>query len=393
MSRRRRFRLSPAFQRFFARESSAGFLLALCTVIALLIANSPLGPGYAEFLHGYIGPLSLHHWINDGLMVIFFFVVGMEIKRELVEGELASPRQAALPIAAALGGMAGPALIYLALNPAGSAASGWGIPMATDIAFAVAALSLFGKRVPLSLKVFLLALAIVDDLGAVLVIAFFYTEHIAGPYLGLAALAIGAIALMKEAGIGRYPPYILVGALLWYAVLKSGVHATIAGVLLGLFTPLRFEGKGRAPHPEPLSDLVHRLHPFVNFLIMPIFALANAGVRLVGGEEGIMQNPVFLGVAGGLLLGKPLGILLFSGLSVFFKFAELPRGVRWAQLAGVGFLGGIGFTMALFVSNLALDPAHEVYAKAGIIAASTLAGLAGAALLHAVLPAGGRGAS
>jgi Na+:H+ antiporter, NhaA family len=359
--------------------------------VALVLANSPFGAAYEHLIHEQVGPLTLHQWINDGLMVIFFFVVGMEIKRELVEGELASPRQAALPIAAAVGGMAGPALVYLFFNRSGDAAEGWGIPMATDIAFAVAALSLFGKRVPAALKIFLLALAIVDDLGAVLVIAFFYTSNIAGPYLGLAALTLGAIALMKEAGVGRYPPYLALGGLLWFAILKSGVHATIAGVLLGLFTPLRFEGReGPAPHPEPLGDLVHRLHPYVNLFIMPIFALVNAGVRLVGGEKGasgsILEHPVFAGVALGLLLGKPLGIFAVSYASVGLKLASLPRGVRWGQLFGVGCLGGIGFTMALFVTNLALDPALEVYAKAAILAASALAGVLGAVILFVSLP-------
>ncbi|RZA06630.1 MAG: Na+/H+ antiporter NhaA, partial [Proteobacteria bacterium] len=360
-----------------------------CTLFALIIANSPLGAAYDSFFHLKVGPFSLQHWINDGLMVVFFFVVGMEIKRELVEGELSSFQQAVLPFAAAVGGMVGPALIYLSLNHDYPFSRGWGIPMATDIAFAVAALSIFAKRVPAALKIFLLALAIVDDLGAVVVIALFYTNQINAIFLLLAAAAFGLVFLLRRIGVGHYAAYVGLGILMWAAVLGSGVHATIAGVLMGLATPLKFGTKARpARHPKPLDDLLHRLHPWVSFAIMPAFALANAGVRIVGVElpEPILSHGVFLGVSAGLLLGKPIGILLVTGLCVALRLGKLPRGVGWFELFGVALLAGIGFTMALFISNLALYPEQEIYSKAGILLASTLAAVAGVLVLHFALP-------
>lgn len=375
--------LRPGLRFFFAHEASPTYLLGFCTLLALGLANSPWRESYAGFLHAAVGPLSVHEWINDGLMAVFFFVVGMEIKRELVEGELASRKRAALPIAAAVGGMLGPALFYLAFNPAGPAARGWGVPMATDIAFAAAALSFFGKRVPAPLKIFLLAFAIVDDLGAVVVIALFYTGQIAVPFLGLAALFTVFILLSRNLGVRAYGWYVLLGAGLWFAVLRSGVHATIAGVLLGVLTPLSFESR-RGGRTEPLADLISALHPYVSFLIMPLFALANAGVSFAGGFS--LADPVPLGVITGLVLGKPLGILLFASLAAAAGIAQLPRGVRWRDLAGVACLGGIGFTMALFVAHLAFDEASETTAKAAILAASALAWLIGAAWLAAVLP-------
>ncbi|MCO5143848.1 MAG: Na+/H+ antiporter NhaA, partial [Oligoflexia bacterium] len=266
---------------FVKTEASSGIILAICTIIALVLANSPVSEQYHSFLHIKILGLSIHHWINDGLMALFFFVVGMEIKRELLIGELSTPKQAALPIVAAIGGMVGPALIYYILNPEYPNVKGWGIPMATDIAFAVGVLSFFGKRVPFPLKIFLLALAIVDDLGAVLVIAFFYSKGISGPYLGFAALAIGAMVLIKRVGIRNYAVYWVIGAIVWFMVLKSGVHATIAGVLIGLLTPLEYpREKGSKETYSPLQDMIHHLHPYVSYGIMPIFALSNAGVTL-----------------------------------------------------------------------------------------------------------------
>lgn len=375
-------------ERFLALEAASGILLALCTVVALILANSPWSGAYESFLHAKVAGLSVHHWINDGLMTVFFFVVGMEIKRELVHGELASPRQAALPIAAAIGGMVGPALLYLMFNPALPNLRGWGIPMATDIAFAVGVLSFFGARVPLPLKVFLLALAIVDDLGAVLVIAFFYTSEISGPFLGLAALALAGIVLLKEAGVGRYAVYGLLGLIAWYGVLRSGVHATIAGAVIGLLTPVAFEAKrGGKASTRPLDQLVHALHPYVGFFIMPIFALANAGVRVEGADaSALLHHPIFAGVALGLLIGKPVGILLTCAFAVATGMASLPRGVRWSQLLGVGLLGGIGFTMALFVSALALSPDQAIYSKTGILTGSLAAAVAGSLVLYFTLP-------
>jgi Na+:H+ antiporter, NhaA family len=365
-------RLKSYLARFFATEASSGILLAIATLLAMLVANSRLSGGYFELLHTYFFGLSLQHWINDGLMVIFFFVVGMEIKRELMAGELSNPKQAALPIAGALGGMIAPALIYFWLNPQYPESRGWGIPMATDIAFALGVLSFFGRRVPFPLKIFLLALAIVDDLGAVLVIAFFYTKEIAGPFLGFAALGLGATVLLKKAGIRSYLPYIALGVGVWYCVLRSGVHATVAGVLLGFLTPLEFR------QDKPLEDLVHRIHPWMSFFIMPIFALANAGVSLDGADLRVLAaNTIFQGVGLGLLIGKPIGIVAFAWLAVKMKIAQLPRGIDWGDMLGVGFLGGIGFTMALFVSSLALYPEQEIFSKTGILLGSLAATVAG----------------
>jgi NhaA family Na+:H+ antiporter len=369
-------RLKSYLARFFATEASSGALLALATIAAMAVANSPASESYFHLLHTEAFGLSLHHWINDGLMVIFFFVVGMEIKREMVAGELSNPKQAALPIAGALGGMIAPALIYYWLNPQYPESRGWGIPMATDIAFAVGILSFFGRRVPFPMKIFLLALAIVDDLGAVLVIAFFYTKEIAGPYLGFAALGLGATVLLKKAGIRSYIPYVAAGIAVWYCVLRSGVHATVAGVLLGFLTPLEFR------QDKPLEDLVHKIHPWMSLLIMPVFALANAGVNLEGAElSALADSSIFQGVGLGLLLGKPIGIVGLAWLAVKMKIAQLPRGIDWGDMLGVGFLGGIGFTMALFVSSLALYPEQEIYSKTGILIGSLAAIVAGCAIL------------
>jgi NhaA family Na+:H+ antiporter len=369
------------FEAFFALEASSSFLLAGFTIIAMILANSGLQESYFHFLHLKFIGLSLHHWINDGLMVIFFFVVGMEIKRELVVGELKSAKQAALPIAGAIGGMVGPALIYYFLNPEYPQSRGWGIPMATDIAFAVGVLSFFGKRIPLPLKIFLLALAIVDDLGAVLVIAFFYTNEISGPFLGLAALGIVSMVLIREVGIRQYWPYVLHGIFIWFFVLKSGVHATVAGVLIGLLTPLNFQPKkGEAFHP--LENLVHFLHPYVGYGIMPIFALANAGVSLSGVElSTVFGSTIFQGVALGLFVGKPIGILLACTIVVGIGWAQLPRGVGWFKMLGVGSLAGIGFTMALFVSSLALYPDQEIYSKTAILLGSVASAILGSIFL------------
>jgi NhaA family Na+:H+ antiporter len=386
-------RINGAFARFVALEAASTILLLVATVVALVLANSPLHDAYEHALHlplslrfGSLGlEMSVGHFVNDALMAIFFFVVGMEIKRELVRGELSSPSRAALPIFGALGGMIVPAAIYAALHWGGSALRGWGIPMATDIAFAVAALGIFGARVPPGLRVFLLALAIADDIGAVVVIALFYAAGLAPQWLAVAAAGLALCVFLPRFGVRSYGVYFLVGTLVWYATLRSGVHATIGGVLLGLLTPAR--PLAGAEH-APVDDLVHRLHPWVAFVIMPIFALCNAGVALDASSLGDTQmQRVAIAVVLGLLFGKPIGITLFAWLAVRSGVAELPSRVGWSQILGAGILAGIGFTVALFIAALAFEDARLIAgAKVGILAASLLATVLGAALLARVLP-------
>ena len=415
------------FQTFFRLQSASGILLLLSAVAALIWANSPAADSYFRLLNAKITvdvallsiskPLLL--WINDGLMAVFFFVVGLEIKREILMGELAAPKKAALSVAAAVGGMLVPAGIYSLLNAGGPGSAGWGIPMATDIAFTLGVIALLGRRVPLALKIFVTAVAIVDDLGAVLVIAIFYTEKLSLASLGIGAGFLLLLILFNFGGVRRPLPYVLLGIALWIAFLKSGVHATIAGVLLALTIPanrlidapeylLRVQGlvnefaedvrPGRNELTEdqrdavhslevvsenvgtPLSRLEHALHPWVAFFIMPVFALANAGVAM--GGEITMTNPVTLGVILGLLLGKQLGILIFSWLSVRLGIAALPGDASWRQMWGLSLLCGIGFTMSLFIASLAFaDPALLDNAKVGILTGSLLSGLVGAAIL------------
>jgi NhaA family Na+:H+ antiporter len=372
---------------FLKTEASSGIILALCATLAMIVANSSWAPEYFELLHVKFFGLSLQHWINDGLMAIFFFVIGMEIKKEILVGELSTVKKAVLPVAAAVGGMILPALIYFFFNPSAPSANGWGVPMATDIAFALGILTLFGKRVPLPLKIFLLALAIVDDLGAVLVIAIFYTKEIRIEGLLAAAGALGAMWFMRRMGIKSYLAYTAWGALAWFGVLFSGVHATVAGVLIGLLTPLTFKVSRESNTTySPLDTLVHWLHPWVSFGIMPIFAFANAGISLSGIEiSELIQNPIHQGIALGLLVGKPLGIFFFSRVSVLLRWGSLPSGISWNHIWGAGFLGGIGFTMALFISNLALAPEFEIFSKTGIIFGSLLSGLSGSLILALTL--------
>jgi NhaA family Na+:H+ antiporter len=426
-------RILQPFEKFAHTASSGGIVLLLCTVIALVWANSPWGASYHHLWETEIalgaGPfafrMSLHHLINDGLMAVFFFLVGLEIKREMLIGELASLRKAALPAAAALGGMVVPAALYFALNVGGPGAPGWGIPMATDIAFALGVLALLGDRVPAGLKIFLAALAIVDDIGAVLVIAFFYTEGVSWSALGAAGALLLFAAGANAAGVRRPWAYSLIGVALWGAVLASGVHATIAGVLLAMAIPSRtrinedeflhrarqsveeFE-EGCGPETTvltnqkqqeailtletlceqaqaPLQAAERKLHGIVAFGIMPLFALANAGVDLSGGDLGaVLASPVTLGILAGLLLGKPIGITLFSWAAVRLGFAELPRGVSWRLVHGAAWLGGIGFTMSIFVAGLAFPnaPALLTAAKLGVLAASLVAGTCGWLLLR-----------
>jgi NhaA family Na+:H+ antiporter len=424
--------LSP-FSRFMRQEAAGGIVLIVCAAAAFAWANSSWAPAYHHLLEMEVGlrfgpwttEYTLHHWINDGLMAVFFFLVGLEIKREVLVGELASPRHAALPAAAALGGMVVPALLYALLNAGGDGSRGWGVPMATDIAFVLGVMALMGPRVPVALKVFLTALAIVDDIGAVLVIAAFYTGDIRWSALGAGLLLLALLAAANRLGMRRPLPYVFVGIAVWAFFLISGVHATVAGVLLAFTIPGRTRidcgallehGRRALKHFEaaasggrsvlgdpaqhealleleevteaaqaPLQRIEHELQAVVAFVIVPLFALANAGVSLTGAGGGAVLHPVSLGIILGLVLGKPVGITLFSWLAVRLGLAELPVGVRWRHLLGVSCLGGIGFTMSLFVAALAFPagPLGDV-AKIGIFAGSLLAAAMGWLLLPRV---------
>jgi Na+:H+ antiporter, NhaA family len=376
------------FQSFFRTETLGGLVLLGFGLAALAIANSPLSAAYNHLweipLPLRIVPhelsLSLHDWINDGLMAVFFLLVGLEIKRELLAGELSSPQQAALPIACAIGGMVVPALIYLIFNLRGPGAHGWGIPMATDIAFALGALNLIAPRAPIGAKVLLTALAIVDDMGSVLVISLFYSEAIVWSALGGAAVTLLVLIGFNMIGIRHLWPYLLGGVVLWCFVHASGVHATIAGVALAFTIPARSSGSVTAP----LLRLEHALHNFSAFVVMPLFAFANAGVKI---ELSLQHAEIGFGVLAGLVLGKPLGIMMAALISVKTGVARLPQAVNWGSLLGYGFLAGIGFTMSLFIGMLAFDDMALVNAaKRGIIAGSLLAGVAGALTLRVIRP-------
>jgi NhaA family Na+:H+ antiporter len=430
MTDRSAIRILRTFQEFTRLEAAGGIVLLLAAAAALVWANSPWAQSYDALWNtpvmigfggfGLAKPLVL--WVNDGLMAVFFFVVGLEIKREVLIGELAASRRAALPAAAAVGGMVVPAAIYLGLNLDGPGSHGWGVPMATDIAFAIGVLALLGKRVPFGLKVFLTALAIVDDLGAVLVIALFYTATLDATALGIGLGIFGAMALLSVLQVRRVGLYGLLGVALWVALLKSGVHATVAGVLAALTIPStaridtgHFRGRVRAlldrfelleidpgahrllpeqqevvhglaalvEHVEsPLHRLEHALHPWVTFAIMPIFALANAGVGVDGSLAEAARHPVTLGIVLGLVVGKLVGVVGFAWLATAIGVAELPDGATWRQVAGVGALAGIGFTMSLFIASLAFGDSPLLdNAKVGILGASVVAGLLGSAVL------------
>lgn len=421
---------------FLHKEASGGILLIIFTVVALAWANSPWSALYHDLWHTHlvvaIGNLltfdySVHHWINDGLMVIFFFTVGLEIKRELLVGELSSMQKASLPIAAALGGMIVPAVMFVVFNSGGEGASGWGIPMATDIAFVVGIMALLGPRVPLTLKIFVLALAIADDIGAVMVIAIFYTSEISIAALIIAAVVLISLIILNKLGTKSLILYSILGIILWVAFLKSGVHATIAGVLLAFTIPAsaryntkRFSDKTKdllnkfdetGEHGEnvlsnegrqtdvmaieesckkiltPLQRFEHGLHPWVSFFIIPLFALANAGVTLAGMDViGALTSPVSIGIIVGLFIGKQVGIFGFSWIAVKLKFASLPEGVNWKMLYAAGILAGIGFTMSLFIAGLAFsDEALINLSKIGVIAGSLISGITGYVLLKTSL--------
>jgi NhaA family Na+:H+ antiporter len=378
---------------FMKLESAGGILLLAAAVFAMIIANSPLAHLYEALLEVtvavQVGALSIDKplllWVNDGLMAVFFFLIGLEIKREILEGELSSFSQVVLPGVGALGGMAIPAAIYAWMNWGDPVAlDGWAIPVATDIAFALALLSVFGTRVPTALKVFLLTLAIFDDLAAIVIIAIFYSGD-----LSLSALLTGAVALilaiaMNRMGVTRTSSYILLGIVLWIAVLKSGVHATLAGVLLAFTIPMR-DAQGESP----LRELEHDLHGPVAFAILPIFAFANAGLSLGGMSIEVLTHPVTVGIASGLLIGKPVGILGFIWIATRLGIAELPKNVNWTQLLGVSFACGIGFTMSLFIAGLAFEHGAGDYFGAdrlGVLEGSILSAIAAYGLLHASLP-------
>ncbi|MCP3672678.1 MAG: Na+/H+ antiporter NhaA [Gammaproteobacteria bacterium] len=426
--------LTP-FEEFVHRETTSGLLLMGTALIALVLANGPLASAYEHLLHTLISldigswtlGMSLHHWINDGLMALFFFVVGLELKREMLVGELAQLRNAALPIGAAIGGMLAPALVYFAVNPEGDAALGWGIPMATDIAFAIGALALLASRVPKALITFLVALAIVDDLGAVMVIAVFYTDTIALIPLVAAGALFALLLLFNMSGIRKTTPYLVVAVLLWYALMQSGVHATLAGILGALsvpatpkYNPERFSkhvmglmGRFDASHQPgksimtndklravvqtlengvhsveaPLQRLEHLWHMPVAYLVIPIFALANAGIQLEFASLGeTFAHPVMLGVTLGLVLGKFIGITGVCWLMLKLGVAVLPKDTRFTQIAGVSLLAGIGFTMSIFVAQLGFEGNEELLlmAKTGILFASLLAGVVGFIWLYLV---------
>lgn len=350
-------------------KSTPGLILIATTAVAMAWANSPWHESYNQLLHLPIFTTTLQHFVNDGLMVIFFYLIGIEIKKEILFGELSTKTKAALPIVAAIGGMIVPAAIYSFFNHSTPAHAGWGIPMATDIAFALGILSLLEKKVPVSLKVFLLALAIVDDLGAILVIAVFYTESISQWALIAAAIGLFATWYLQKLRFAQTGLLILLGVVVWFAILKSGIHATIAGVLLGLIT--RQDEIG-------LDRMIKRLEPWVNLGIMPIFALTNAGVLVGGFSQELFYDPVILGVLLGLFVGKPLGVLIFSYIAVKLRWAQLPRGSNWLQIGAIGCLAGVGFTMALFIGNLALGgTAYETHAKLAILMGSLLASVVG----------------
>ena len=375
--------------RLLHHEAAGGVLLMSAAALALLLDNSPLAWLYDRLLSTpvaiQIGALVIDKplllWINDGLMAVFFFLVGLEIKRELIEGRLSTWQQASLPVAAALGGMLIPAVIYLAVTSGDPVAMrGWAIPAATDIAFALGVLALLGSRVPTALKVFLLALAILDDLGAILIIALFYTSDVSVNSLAVAAVGGAALVALNRSGVTRIAPYVIVGIVMWVCVLKSGVHATLAGVIVALAIPLR----GQSPEDvSPLRQLETSLHPWVAFGVMPLFAFANAGVNLSGLSVDALLAPIPLGIALGLFLGKQIGVLGFAWLGTRLGFCRLPDGVTWTQAYGVALLSGIGFTMSLFIGALAFeDQTHAAAVRLGVLSGSIASAILGYLVLR-----------
>jgi Na+:H+ antiporter, NhaA family len=380
--------LSRPFIWFFKLEAASGLVLLIAAIIALIISNSFLSTLYFETLNKYlfIGinkfglKLSIHHWINDALMAIFFFFVTLEIKREFIQGELSNIKKALLPIIAAVGGMLVPALFYIFINWGNSETmNGWAIPSATDIAFSLGILSLLGSRVPISLKVFLTALAIIDDLGAILIIAFFYSGELSVPYLSLILVSYIFLLILNKFSVKKFIPYLIIGLFMWFFTFKSGIHATIAGVLLASTIPHRKKDRDFSL----LVKLEHGISPYVAFMIMPLFAFANAGVNLEGLSLSSLMTPVPLGILCGLFFGKQIGVLLFSYVSIKFKFAEAPNNSNWLSIYGVSILTGIGFTMSLFVGNLAFEDNIQYIdgVKIGVLTGSLLSTIFGYILL------------
>lgn len=372
--------LTETFDRFIRSEQFSSALLLACTLAALLMTNSPLGPAYLSMWQVDVAGMSVAHWVNDALMAVFFLLIGLELERELYVGELSEPKKALLPIVAAIGGMAAPALVHYLFNRGMATQDGIGIPMATDIAFALGALALLGKRIPTALKVFLVAFAVMDDLGAIILIAVFYTTQLSVGYLAGALAVWGAlIVLNRRFRVMALAPYLLGGAVMWLLVLKSGIHATVAGVLLAFAIP--FSGAGAA---SPSHRLEHALHRPVAFIILPVFALANAGIDIGPNWLQDLASANSTGIALGLVLGKPIGVVLFCLIATQLRLCRLPPELNWAHVAGAGMLGGIGFTMSIFITHLAFtaEPAFINASKLAILLASLTAGIVGVAWLR-----------
>ena len=370
--------------KFFQLKSAAGILLLAAAIAAILVENSFLSDSYAKLLHTSVSinisnfgvDKDLHHWINDGLMAIFFLLVGLEIKRELVQGHLSTREQFSLPAVAAIGGITIPAIIYIGLNFGNEVTTnGWAIPTATDIAFALGVVTLLGNRVPISLKVTLVAVAIIDDLMAIIIIASFYTSDLSITYLVFAALSTATLLILNNRKITKLSPYVLVGILLWVFVLKSGIHASLAGVVLAQFIPIN--AKNSSDH-SPLYKLEHSIEPWVNFMILPIFAFANAGVSFSGMKLNLLWDPVTLGIILGLFFGKQIGVMLFTYIGSLLRICKLPSDVSWTQYYGLSIVTGIGFTMSLFIGSLAFtDPEYQTSVRLGVLIASLFAGVLG----------------
>lgn len=374
-------KITKIFNHFFHSEKSGGILLLICTAVSLFLANSSYSEGYVHFWHQTFANQPLEYWINDGLMTIFFLLIGLELEREIYNGELSNIKNALLPISAALGGMIIPAIIYLSVNWGSPTQSGAGIPMATDIAFALGILSLLGNKVPTSLKIFLTALAVIDDLGAILVIAFFYTEQVFWGNLGIAMGLFGSMLVLNRVKIHNMIPYLILGFFMWYFMLHSGVHATITGVLLAFAMPFSAGDK-----KSPSILLQHFLHIPVAYVILPIFALANTAIVFQPDLLNGLSQKYTIGIALGLIFGKPIGIMLFSYISVKLKMGVLPEGCDWKSILGAGFLGGIGFTMSIFISLLAFSDNEIINnSKIMILIASLIAGTIGFIYLKIIL--------
>jgi NhaA family Na+:H+ antiporter len=368
--------LSQTFQDFFRSEKTGGLLLLVCTAASLVVANSPVAPAYLHFWHSAAGPLSIEHWVNDGLMAVFFLLIGLELERELYVGELSDPRQALLPICAAIGGMAAPAFVHLAFNAGTSMQDGFGIPMATDIAFALAVLAILGSRIPPSLKVFVVAFAVMDDLGAIILIAVFYSANLSLPYLTGALTVWALLVLLNRLRVMTLIPYLLGGALMWFFMLKSGVHATLAGVMLAFAIPF---SPRDGDTMSPSHRLENMLHKPAAFIILPIFALANTGVSIDAAAMAELAGRNGLGIFAGLIFGKPAGVVLLCAIAVMFGICRLPPDLGWRHVIGAGMLGGIGFTMSIFITNLAFGQNSEAInaSKLAVLFASLTAGIVG----------------